>query len=195
MSASILPFAPRQVESIARLECSKCGAATDAACDCGVAYVPAGVRAKQVIEANPAKSNRALAADIGVDEGTIRRARITGAENSAPEKRKGRDGKIYPSVISKPRRTHEEIEEAHYLKQFFSISVHVASYVESAPDAATLVAAMLRKQDYDLDSVRDALTSVRQLAKLFVGTAKLLKNEADAPVPSVGSKLNGQVRS
>jgi hypothetical protein len=36
-----------------KLECPKCHATTDAACNCGVGYVPAGERAKAAVAASP----------------------------------------------------------------------------------------------------------------------------------------------
>jgi hypothetical protein len=77
----------------ARLECSKCGASATASCDCGVAYVPAGMRAAEAVTANPEKSNRAIAAEIDVDEKTVRKARKSTADQSAVGKRVGKDGK------------------------------------------------------------------------------------------------------
>lgn len=77
---------------VARLECSRCGAEVDAACTCGAPYVPAGARAAVAVAANPGKSDRAIADEIGVGKDTVRRARSTGA--CAPvEKRTGKDGK------------------------------------------------------------------------------------------------------
>lgn len=61
--------------SAARLECSNCGATTDAACNCGVPYVTAGERAAKAVAANPEKSNRAIADIADVDEKTVRKAR------------------------------------------------------------------------------------------------------------------------
>ncbi len=58
-----------------RLECSKCGASAEASCNCGVAYVPAGIRAAQAVAANPDKSMRAIAAETGVSKSTIHRAK------------------------------------------------------------------------------------------------------------------------
>lgn len=100
--------------SVARLECSACGAATDAACNCGVPYVPAGTRAAEAIAATPGKSNRAIADEIGVSEPTIRRARKSGASHDAPEKHTGKDGKSYPAYPAKRKSTNtptgEEID-------------------------------------------------------------------------------------
>lgn len=79
-----------------KLTCSGCGAYALGACSCGVEYIPAaGQRAAKAVKADPQnrKSNRAIAADIGVDEGTIRKARKSTAENSAVEKRTGKDGR------------------------------------------------------------------------------------------------------
>ena len=49
-----------------KLECSACGATTDAACDCGASYTPAGARAAKAVAANPERSDRAIAAELGV---------------------------------------------------------------------------------------------------------------------------------
>jgi len=65
-----------------------------AACDCGVAYVPAGQRAAEAVQKSPEKSNRAIAAEIGVDHKTVAKAR---GDNSPPERVTGRDGKSYPA--------------------------------------------------------------------------------------------------
>jgi hypothetical protein len=74
-----------------RLECSACGAGGEASCTCGAPYLPAGQRAVEAVKANPEKSNRAIAGELGVSKDTVRRAR-TGA--SAPvDKRVGLDGK------------------------------------------------------------------------------------------------------
>jgi IS30 family transposase len=54
---------------------SACGASADAACDCGVAYVPASKRAEAAIAASPGKSDRAIAEEIGVNQSTVSRAR------------------------------------------------------------------------------------------------------------------------
>ena len=87
------------------LECSECGATAQATCGCGVAYVPAGTRAAAAVAANPKKSDRALAAELGVSGQTIGRARKkSGATNVAPERVAGKDGKSYPARRT-PRQT------------------------------------------------------------------------------------------
>ena len=81
------------------LRCSACGAKATTACNCGAdyEYVPAGQIAAKALAANPKKSDRAIAAEIGVSDTTVLRARRRAASNEAPEKRKGRDGKHYPA--------------------------------------------------------------------------------------------------
>jgi hypothetical protein len=91
----------------ARLECSLCGASTNAACECGAPYVPAGARAAAAVAADPEKSDRALATEVGVSKDTIRRARkSTGARE--PVKRVGRDGKARKRPIKKQRRSADD---------------------------------------------------------------------------------------
>jgi hypothetical protein len=78
-----------------KLECSSCGATADAACDCGVAYVPAGERAAKAVAESPDKSNVVIAEEIGVSEPTVRRARKkTTSSHDEAEKRVGKDGKV-----------------------------------------------------------------------------------------------------
>jgi hypothetical protein len=99
-TAKIIAINPKA----ARLECSLCGASTNATCECGAPYVPAGARAAAAVAANPEKSDRALATEIGVGKDTMRRARkSTGA--SEPVKRVGRDGKARKRPIKKQRRS------------------------------------------------------------------------------------------
>jgi hypothetical protein len=85
--------------SIRRMQCTACGAEANASCNCGKPYVPKEA-AKEAIKANPEKSNRTIAGEIGTSEKTVRKARTElGAEGSAPERR-GADGKTYP--VKKP---------------------------------------------------------------------------------------------
>jgi hypothetical protein len=47
-----------------RLECSSCGATTEAQCGCGVPYLPAGARAAKAVAENPGMSDRAIASVV-----------------------------------------------------------------------------------------------------------------------------------
>jgi hypothetical protein len=85
------------------LHCTRCGVTQEAACDCGVGYLPAREYAAKAIAENPEKSDRAIAAAIGIDHKTVAAARQAGGEYSPPEKRTGRDGKSHPSKKPKLR--------------------------------------------------------------------------------------------
>lgn len=61
--------------SIARLQCSACGAEANASCNCGKPYIPALRRAKEIAEANPDLSVRKLAEVAHVGRGTAHRAK------------------------------------------------------------------------------------------------------------------------
>ena len=99
----------KPVPSIARLACTACGAETNASCNCGVAYKPVEV-AKKAIEADPQKSNRAIAKETGVSEPTVRRARASG---DAPDKVVGLDGKTYKAKAEGKARPDFEALQAH----------------------------------------------------------------------------------
>jgi hypothetical protein len=60
----------------AKLRCEGCGTLADAACGCGVGYLPvkASDAAAKAIAADRQASNVAIAEKIGVTEATVRRA-------------------------------------------------------------------------------------------------------------------------
>jgi hypothetical protein len=75
------------------LHCVSCGVTQEAACDCGVGYVPPSEYAAIAVAKNPEKSDRAIAAATGVPHATISRARKATVSNETVEKRVGLDGK------------------------------------------------------------------------------------------------------
>jgi hypothetical protein len=99
MSATVIKM------SVQRMVCTGCGAEANASCNCGLNYVPKSVRAAEAVKANPEKSNRAIAAETGVSEPTVLRARQdAGASHDAPdEERVGRDGNSYPATQTRAR--------------------------------------------------------------------------------------------
>lgn len=81
--------------AVQQMVCTACGSEANASCNCGKPYLPKKSLAAKAIAANPQKSDRAIAADIGVDHKTVGAARRElGGEDSPPE-REGRDGKVY----------------------------------------------------------------------------------------------------
>ena len=77
MTAEIHKLHPKAAAD--HLECPKCHATTELRCDCGVEYiyVKASERAERAVKANPEKSDRAIAEEIGVDHKTeIGRAHV-----------------------------------------------------------------------------------------------------------------------
>jgi hypothetical protein len=92
MTATIHALIP-----VAKLRCEGCGTLADAACGCGLPYVPASKRAKDAIAAAPHKSDRAIAAEIGVNQSTVSRVRKRTDAPASVAKRIGRDGKARKS--------------------------------------------------------------------------------------------------
>src|SRR5262245_420810 len=83
------------VQDLGTLRCTGCGATAKAPCGCGVEfqYIPAGQAAAKAVAAHPEKSDRAIAADVGVSHKTVERARkSSGVTNVTPTKRTGRNG-------------------------------------------------------------------------------------------------------
>lgn len=79
--------------SVQRLECIACGAEANATCGCGVGYKPKGQLAAEAVAKAPEKSDRAIAAELGVGKDTVRRARTDQLAHHAPPQRVGRDGR------------------------------------------------------------------------------------------------------
>lgn len=75
--------------------CSACG--IDAGCNCGAPLMSKAQRAAEAVAANPQKSNRAIAEEIGADEKTVRKART--ADWSAVDD----DAPIIDGAIEVPR--------------------------------------------------------------------------------------------
>jgi hypothetical protein len=88
MTASIVEIR----QSIQRMVCTGCGAEANASCNCGVVYQPKSVRAAEAVTANPEKSDRAIAKEIGVHHSTVNEARKQLSDNPTVE-RTGLDGK------------------------------------------------------------------------------------------------------
>jgi hypothetical protein len=99
--------------AVQRMSCSACGAEANASCTCGVPYVPKAMRAAVAIAADPTKSNRAIADEIGVSEPTVRRAREAGASHDAAATHIGRDGKSYPAAQPRANVAPDLIAEAN----------------------------------------------------------------------------------
>ena len=103
------------------MECSSCGAAGIAACDCGAPYMPAAERAAKAIAANPDKSVREIADEIGVGKSTISRIRQATVPDGTVTTRTGKDGvtRVLPKRKPKPEEvipTEEEAEESGHVQ-------------------------------------------------------------------------------
>jgi hypothetical protein len=172
--AMLLPAAvPRQ------LGCSACGATADAACDCGAPYLPAGQRAAEAVAANPEKSDRAIAAEIGVDKNTVAAARRkSGGEDSPPEKRTGKDGKSYPVKVAKPTPVDDDRESTpESLQGIYLVRADLA--IQSATYTNQDLA-MLAKTACKGDS-KKIIAAARQVAAKWTALADQMERKATRP--------------
>jgi hypothetical protein len=100
--------------SIQRMVCTGCGAEANASCNCGVAYQPKAIRAREAVEANPEKSDRAIAKETGISQPTISKARhelATDKQLSVDQPRIGLDGKTRKMPEKKPESESEQPEQ------------------------------------------------------------------------------------
>ena len=100
------------VQSIQRMACTGCGAEANVSCNCGKPYVPKSERAAEAIKANPEKSDRAIAAELGVSPMTVNRARATVPDVTVDE-RIGLDGKTRRVPEKKPEAEPEIDNDNH----------------------------------------------------------------------------------
>jgi len=110
-----------------KLVCSACGAPGEGSCHCGAPYVTPGERAEAAVKANPEKSDRAIADEIGVSDKTVAKARRSTADNSAVEKRIGKDGKKrrQPKPRKAPKR-HAKADEIAALADAGATNAEIA---------------------------------------------------------------------
>jgi hypothetical protein len=99
LAETVIPFA------IQRMICTGCGAEANASCNCNVAYIPAAKRVAEYDKVNPGRSTRQAAADLGIDQSRVVRARQQGDAPASPVT--GRDGKTYPA--KRPPQSPEEM--------------------------------------------------------------------------------------
>jgi hypothetical protein len=79
--------------AVQQMVCTACGSEANASCNCGKPYVPKKQRIVEAIKANPEKSSRAIAEDVGADRRQVDRARQELGGDLSP--REGLDGKVY----------------------------------------------------------------------------------------------------
>jgi hypothetical protein len=132
MSATVIKM------SIQRMVCTGCGAEANASCNCGVAYQPKSVRAREAVTDpdNAKKSLRAMEAETGIDRETLRRARTdTGV---SVEETVGLDGK----TRRMPIRDADVVEptDPEFAKKQFVFAAD--SILETAKDALGYVERM-----------------------------------------------------
>jgi len=82
------------------LSCPECGAS--AGCE-HARYLSPGQLAAAALARDPDKSDRAIAAEVGIGLGTVQRARKSTDPNGSVRKRTGRDGKVRRPPKPKPK--------------------------------------------------------------------------------------------
>jgi hypothetical protein len=124
--------------SVQRLACTACGAEAHASCNCGKPYVPAKQRAGEAIAANPRKSDRAIAADLGIGHATVSRARET-VSGGTVEPRVGIDGKAR-RLPSRHEPDDDQPTDEEFAVQQFNFAAD--SVIVTATDALSYVKRM-----------------------------------------------------
>jgi hypothetical protein len=172
--------------STTRLECSECGAMADAACSCGAPYLPAGARAAQAVADNPGKSDRAIAADLGVGKDTIRRARKSTGANAPVAKRVGKDGKA--RRLPKKSNGVESPDE--------TTTVTEASSTEISPEvsAAVRIASrrLRRTWSFIVDEVRSDLPNGKERQDFVNEVSRVLKEMMNMHGDGEASRTAGE---
>jgi hypothetical protein len=152
-------------KSVVRLACTGCGAEAVATCSCHKAYKPIDA-AVAAVKANPGKSNRAIAEEAGISEGTIRNARKSGAQDYAPDEREGRDGKTYSLPTPKAPDTVKEINGFHreIISEVGELSGRLTRWLDADPPLDDDGRSTL------LNALDLAITDLRNLFKRVEGT-------------------------
>jgi hypothetical protein len=101
--------------SIQRMVCTGCGAEANASCNCGMDYKPKSVRAAEAVKANPEKSDRAIAKEIGASPTTVGKAReqlsTTGQLEDGPRIGLDKKTRKQPAKKANPAKAPDPQEE------------------------------------------------------------------------------------
>jgi hypothetical protein len=146
----------RQHKQELAYRCSACGA--DRGCDCNA---PAIKKAAAALAANPEKSNRAIAKDIGVSPKTVDRARQSTASHDAVEKRIGLDGKARKRPAKRAEAKRAGPEDTPTAEVAGNGSDPETSAARRKAEYAALDADA-DQQDHDDDAAHAAVAAVRE---------------------------------
>ena len=124
---------PEIRQSIQRMVCTACGAEANASCNCGVTYQPKSIRAAEAIKANPEKSDRAIAKEIGASPTTVGKAReeLSSGGQLKDEPRTGLDGKTRKLPEKKPEQDEEEDDVVELLLEKNKLQDRVSQLTEA----------------------------------------------------------------
>jgi hypothetical protein len=102
--------------------------------NCGQPYIVARQRVAEYDKANPGKSTRTAAADLGVDQKTVHNARKAREDHSSPDTVTGRDGKTYPAQRSADREAKDPAPEEMAVKKFMFAAESIIETLTVATD-------------------------------------------------------------
>ena len=171
--------------SVVRLQCSACGAEANASCNCGKPYVPAAQRVREYDEANPGKSTRAAAADLGMSQSAVQQSRKSGEQDYSPETVTGRDGKEYPARRagqepletnnnSEPDGGSEAEDQEDAVADPATIEDNVLYYLQRMNEHARVYKKLFKKSAFDREARERISTALdRTIQKLRSAQATL----------------------
>jgi hypothetical protein len=154
--ATVVQF---QKKEEAKFICSACGA--DRGCQCNAPAVPKAVRAAEALKANPEKSDRSIAEEIGASPTTVGKAReeLSSSGQLEDGPRVGKDGKARQARRQTTRRSHEQalLDRFPHAVGVVCDTVNNLGDVAVPPALAAEMAALL------LPDVREAIKNLKRL--------------------------------
>jgi hypothetical protein len=151
------------VHSLARLQCTKCGAEANASCDCGEPYKPVEI-AKDYARKNPTASIREISAQTGVSHASAQRAKSRVSPDTPVT---GRDGKTYPKVRTVESQSFTDAKLA------FQFLTSAAEYFDKAgPEITAEVFAA-----FGGSKKKQARVAIEIVANIFLHLAEVERRE------------------
>jgi hypothetical protein len=162
------------VHSLARLQCTKCGAEANASCNCGEPYKPVEI-AKDYARENPTASIREISAQTGVSHASAQRAK-SGVSPDTPVT--GRDGKKYPARRDDPERKKKD-EYYSALFAFGHLIKAAANFKKAGPE--TIAEKFAEYRDYPVrqDQIRVAIATVANVLMHLAEIERREESEAE----------------
>jgi DNA-binding Lrp family transcriptional regulator len=185
LTATIVQLQKKQE---AQFLCSACGA--DRSCNCNAPAIPKGQQAIEALKANPEKSDRAIAKEIGASPTTVGKAREElSSGGQLKEPRVGLDGRARKQPAAKPKKKSKKAEPAAAAETTIDEAVeypaivlnNILDSIKHAKSVAEAYRKILKASTFDREAKKQINTEIDLLIRKWRTVQSTLTNLAAEP--------------